>query len=215
MLWKSDLGKLEEEEGEDEEEKKKPWKQESSSPGSQPVTRQTGNMRCKIGNIGFLNGPLSESLSPVAHCWEASEKCEESATKHHSVVLVLHLVGEGHRDQGDAADEVADVEEEEASEEGEGGSEEPRSLLAGPQAPEGGGEVPDCVHRRHLLLTESEARWRRGSWVRQLLSNRGTCTGVDSSVMGRANDFLQSRLLDKDKGGSCRRQTLSNPEVRL
>jgi len=35
------LGKLEEEEGEDEEEKEKPWKQESSSPGSQPVTRQT------------------------------------------------------------------------------------------------------------------------------------------------------------------------------
>merc|ERR1719219_1229713 len=35
------LGKLEEEEGKDEEEKKKPWKQESSSPGSQPMTRQT------------------------------------------------------------------------------------------------------------------------------------------------------------------------------
>ena len=68
MLSKSHLGKLEEEEGKDEEEKEKPWKQESSSPGSQPVTRQTGNMRCKIGNFAFLNGPLSESLSPVAHC---------------------------------------------------------------------------------------------------------------------------------------------------
>jgi len=127
------LGEVEEEEGKNQEEKEKPWEEESSAPGSQPVTCQA-----------------------VAHCREASKKCEEAAGENHPVVLVLHLVGQGHRDEGDATDEVADVKEKEASEEGEGGSEEPGGLLAGPQAPEGGGEVPDCVHRRHLLLTEEQ-----------------------------------------------------------
>jgi len=125
------LGKVEEEECKDEEEEEKPWEQESSAPGSQSVAGQA-----------------------VTHCRETSKKCEEAAGKNHPVVLVLYLVGQGHGDEGDATDEVADVKEEEASEEGEGGSEEPRGLLAGPKAPEGGGEVPHCVHRRHLLLTE-------------------------------------------------------------
>ena len=92
------------------------------------------------------------------------------------------MVRQGHRDEGDATDEVADVKEQEASEEGEGGPEEPRGLLAGPQAPEGGGEVPHCVHRRHLLLTEEhEARWRRARQLSQAAvdgelgtSSRGT-----------------------------------------
>lgn len=132
------LGKVKEEEGKNEEEEEKPWKQESSAPGSQPVTCQA-----------------------VTHCREASKKCEEATSKNHSVVLVLHLVGQGHRNEGNAADEVADVKEKKASEEGEGGSEEPRGLLAGPQGPEGGGEVPDCVHPHHLLFTDERgARWR-------------------------------------------------------
>ena len=70
------------------------------------------------------------------------------------------MVGESHRDEGDATDEVADVEEEEASEKGEGGPEQPGRLLAGPQTPQGGGEVSDCVHPHHLLLTgRRRARW--------------------------------------------------------
>ena len=105
---------------------------------------------------GSAQKTLISNPTPVAHCREASKKCEKSSSKNHLVLLVVHLVGEGHRDEGDATDEVADVKEKEASEEGEGGSEEPGGLLAGPQAPEGGGEVPDCVHRRHLLLTEEQ-----------------------------------------------------------
>ena len=44
------LGEVEEEEGKNEEEKEKPWEEESSAPGSQPVTCQAENMRCKIGS---------------------------------------------------------------------------------------------------------------------------------------------------------------------
>ena len=42
------LGKVEEEESEDEEEEEKPWEEESSAPGSQTVTGQAENMKCKI-----------------------------------------------------------------------------------------------------------------------------------------------------------------------
>ena len=141
---------MEEEECKDEEEEEKPWEQESSAPGSQSVACQAENIR----GARLAKKTHWFQISPVTHCGETSKKCEEAAGKNHPVVLVLYLVGQGHGDEGDATDEVADVKEKEASEEGEGGSEEPRGLLAGPQAPEGGGEVPHCVHRRHLLLTE-------------------------------------------------------------
>ena len=39
---------MEEEESEYEEEEEKPWEEESSAPGSQPMTGQAENMRCKI-----------------------------------------------------------------------------------------------------------------------------------------------------------------------
>merc|ERR550534_578868 len=96
----------------------------------------------------------------ITHCREASKKCEKSSGKNHLVLLVVHLIRESHRDEGDATDEVADVKEEEASEEGEGGPEQPGRLLAGPQTPQGGGEVSHCIHPHHLLLTgRRRARW--------------------------------------------------------
>ena len=88
----------------------------------------------------------SRLVPPVAHGREGPEEGEEAAGEDHPVVLVLHLVAERHGDEGDAADEVANVEEEETSEEAEAGAEEPGGLLARPEAPEGGAEVPHALH---------------------------------------------------------------------
>ena len=110
---------------------------------------------------------LAALAPPVAHGGKGAEEGEESAGENHSVVLILHLVAEGHGDEGDASDEVADVEEEETSEEAEAGAEEPGGLLARPQAPEGGAQVPHALHASitvsgsdHLLLfTLCSPRW--------------------------------------------------------
>ena len=114
---------------------------------------------------------LAALAPPVAHGGEGAKEGEESAGKDHSVVLILHLVAEGHGDEGDASDEVADVEEEETSEEAEAGAEEPGGLLARPQAPKGGAQVPHALHAAgsyhgasagsdHLLIfTVDSPRW--------------------------------------------------------
>ena len=59
---KGHLGKVEEEESEDEEEEEKPWEEESSAPGSQTVTGQAENMRCKICSKTLISNPTCCTL---------------------------------------------------------------------------------------------------------------------------------------------------------
>ena len=59
---------------------------------------------------------------------------------------MLQLVGEGHGDEGNAGDEIADIKEEETSQEGVCCSKNSGSLVITPDSPEGGAEVPECVH---------------------------------------------------------------------
>ena len=59
---------------------------------------------------------------------------------------MLQLVGEGHGDEGDARDEIADIEEEETSQERVCGPQNSGSLVITPDSPEGGAEVPEGVH---------------------------------------------------------------------
>ena len=79
---------------------------------------------------------------PAAHGGQGPQQGEQHPGEHHPVVLVVGT-GERHEDEGDASDDVADVEEEEATEEREA-----EGLLAGPQDPLGGVEVPHGVHIR-------------------------------------------------------------------
>lgn len=71
------------------EEEKEPWQEELAAPGSQTVAGQE-----------------------VADCGDRGEQAEKTTVENHLAAL-LHLVGKGHCDQGDAGYQVADVEEKE------------------------------------------------------------------------------------------------------
>ena len=111
------------EETDDEEEEEEPGEEEASAPGPQAVAGKK-----------------------VADGRDGGEEAKEAAVDDHPIPL-LHLVGQGHCDEGNPGDEVADVEEEEKSEEGLGGSKDAGRLLVGPDRPQSGGEVPHRLHR--------------------------------------------------------------------
>ena len=110
------------EEADDEEEEEEPGKEEAPAPGAQPVAGK------KVADRG-----------------DGGKEAKEAAVDDHPVPF-LHLVGQGHCDEGNPGDEVANVEEEEKTEEGLGGPEDAGGLLVGPDGPEGGGEVPHGLH---------------------------------------------------------------------
>ena len=110
------------EEADDEEEEEEPGKEEAPAPGAQPVAGK------KVADRG-----------------DGGKEAKEAAVDDHPVPF-LHLVGQGHCDEGNPRDEVANVEEEEKSEEGLGGPVDAGRLLVGPDGPQGGGEVPDGLH---------------------------------------------------------------------
>ena len=111
------------EEADDEEEEEEPGEEEAPAPGPQSVAGKK-----------------------VADRRDGGKEAKEAAVDDHPIPF-LHLVGQGHCDEGNPGDEVADVEEEEKSEEGLGGPEDAGRLLVGPDRPEGGGEVPHRLHR--------------------------------------------------------------------
>ena len=110
------------EEADDKEEEEEPGEEKASAPGAQSVA-------CK----------------KVADGRDRGKEAKEAAVDDHPIPL-LHLVGQGHCDEGDPRDEVANVKEEEKSEERLGGPEDAGRLLVGPDRPEGGGEVPHRLH---------------------------------------------------------------------
>ena len=111
------------EEANDEEEEEEPGEEEAPTPGPQSVAGKK-----------------------VADRRDRGEEAKEAAVDNHPIPF-LHLVGQGHCDEGNPGDEVADVEEEEKSEEGLGGPEDAGRLLVSPDRPEGAGEVPHRLHR--------------------------------------------------------------------
>ena len=77
------------EDSQDDEEEEEPREEELAPPGSQTVAGQE-----------------------VADCGDRGEQAKETTVENH-LAAILHLVGQGHGDQGDARYQVADVEEEE------------------------------------------------------------------------------------------------------
>ena len=71
---------MEEEESEDEEEKEKPWEEESSAPGSQTVTGQAENMRCKI---------CSKTLISNLHLLHIAERLPKSVRRPPTKTILL------------------------------------------------------------------------------------------------------------------------------
>jgi len=111
------------EEADDKEEEEEPWEEEAPAPGAKAMASK------KVADRG-----------------DRGKEAEEAAVDDHPIPL-LHLVGQGHCDEGNPRDEVANVKEEEKSEEGLGGPVDAGRLLVGPDCPEGGCEVPHCLHR--------------------------------------------------------------------
>jgi len=93
MVLVENLGKMEEKKGENQEEEEKPGQEEPTTPDSDPVAGKA-----------------------VTHRRQGGKQGEDSTSENHPVILILHLVRERHRDQGNASDQVTNIKEEEASE---------------------------------------------------------------------------------------------------
>ena len=76
-------------------------------------------------------GDWGRSVTPVAQSRHRGEHSEETSEQNH-FFLVSELLCEGHDDEGDAREKVADVEEKETSEQEVSGPQYPAGLLTAP-----------------------------------------------------------------------------------